>query len=129
MKEGASRRRFEISVKPARVVEVELPESLSTPRSGSPSPHSTVLSESRTIHRFNSSLTKGRASEGRVRRHVFDAIAIEGGPDLNLVKGWKLADFIATMRTGIDPNGHTLSEQMPWRPLGRMDDDELARRL
>ena len=28
------------------------------------------------------------------------------GPDLNLVKDWKLADFIATMRTGIDPNGH-----------------------
>jgi mono/diheme cytochrome c family protein len=48
------------------------------------------------------------------------------GPDLNLVKDWKLAEFIATMRTGIDPNGHELSEQMPWRPIGRMDDDELA---
>jgi mono/diheme cytochrome c family protein len=48
------------------------------------------------------------------------------GPDLNLVKGWKLADFIATMRTGIDPSGHELSGQMPWRPIGRMDDDELA---
>jgi hypothetical protein len=48
------------------------------------------------------------------------------GPDLNLVKGWKPADFIATMRTGIDPGGHALSEQMPWRPLGRMDDDELT---
>jgi len=48
------------------------------------------------------------------------------GPDLNLVKGWKLAEFIATMRTGIDPNGHALSEQMPWRPIGRMDDDELT---
>jgi mono/diheme cytochrome c family protein len=48
------------------------------------------------------------------------------GPDLNLVKGWKLAEFVATMRTGIDPNGYALSEQMPWRPLGRMDDDELA---
>ena len=48
------------------------------------------------------------------------------GPDLNLVKGWNLAEFIATMRTGIDPNGHELSQQMPWRPIGRMDDDELA---
>jgi len=48
------------------------------------------------------------------------------GPDLNLVKDWKLAEFIATMRTGIDPNGHELSEQMPWRPIGRMDDDELT---
>jgi hypothetical protein len=35
------------------------------------------------------------------------------GPDLNLVKGWKPADFIATMRTGVDPNGHELSKQMP----------------
>jgi mono/diheme cytochrome c family protein len=38
----------------------------------------------------------------------------------------RLAEFIATMRTGVDPNGHQMSEQMPWRPLGRMDDDELA---
>jgi mono/diheme cytochrome c family protein len=48
------------------------------------------------------------------------------GPDLNLVKQWKLSEFIATMRTGIDPNGHEISKQMPWRPMGRMDDDELA---
>jgi hypothetical protein len=48
------------------------------------------------------------------------------GPDLNLVKDWKLAEFIATTRTGIDPNGHELSKEMPWRPIGRMDDDELA---
>jgi len=48
------------------------------------------------------------------------------GPDLNLVKDWKLAQFIATMRTGIDPNGHELNKQMPWRPVGRMDDEELA---
>jgi mono/diheme cytochrome c family protein len=48
------------------------------------------------------------------------------GPDLNLVKDWNLAGFITTLRTGIDPNGHELSRQMPWRPIGRMDDDELT---
>jgi mono/diheme cytochrome c family protein len=48
------------------------------------------------------------------------------GPDLNLVKDWTLEGFIATMRTGVDPNGHQLSKQMPWRPIGRMGDDELA---
>jgi mono/diheme cytochrome c family protein len=47
------------------------------------------------------------------------------GPDLNLVKGWKLEEFIATMRTGVDPNGHELSKQMPWRPIGRMGDEDL----
>ena len=48
------------------------------------------------------------------------------GPDLNLVKQWNLAEFIATMRTGIDPNGQELGKQMPWRQVGRMDDEELA---
>jgi mono/diheme cytochrome c family protein len=47
------------------------------------------------------------------------------GPDLNLVKGWKLEEFIATMRTGVDPNGHQLGKQMPWQPIGRMGDEEL----
>ena len=48
------------------------------------------------------------------------------GPGLNLVKEWKLEEFVATMRTGTDPGGHELSEQMPWRPIGKMDDEELA---
>jgi mono/diheme cytochrome c family protein len=47
------------------------------------------------------------------------------GPDLNLVKRWKLEQFITTMRTGVDPNGHELSKQMPWQPIGRMGDEEL----
>ena len=47
------------------------------------------------------------------------------GPDLSVVKYWELEEFIATMRTGVDPNGHKLSGQMPWRPIGRMDDVEL----
>ena len=47
------------------------------------------------------------------------------GPDLSLVKGWKFEEFLATMRTGVDPNGHELGKQMPWRPIGRMGDEEL----
>jgi mono/diheme cytochrome c family protein len=47
------------------------------------------------------------------------------GPDLNLVKQWKLEEFVATMRTGIDPGGHEMGETMPWRPIGKMDDEEL----
>jgi mono/diheme cytochrome c family protein len=47
------------------------------------------------------------------------------GPDLNLVKGWKFEEFVATMRTGIDPNGHELGKEMPWLPIGRMSDEEL----
>jgi len=47
------------------------------------------------------------------------------GPGLSLVRGWKLEEFIATMRTGIDPNGHEISKEMPWQPIGRMSDAEL----
>ena len=48
------------------------------------------------------------------------------GPGLNLVKQWKLEEFIDTMRTGTDPYGHHLGDQMPWRFIGRMDDEELT---
>jgi mono/diheme cytochrome c family protein len=48
------------------------------------------------------------------------------GSDLVVLKDWSSSQFISAMRTGIDPNGHQLSEQMPWRALGRMDDDELT---
>ena len=47
------------------------------------------------------------------------------GPDLNLVKEWKLEEFVAPMRTGVDPSGHELSKQMPWQSIGRMSDEEL----
>jgi cytochrome c553 len=48
------------------------------------------------------------------------------GPGMSLVKAWSLEEFVATMRTGIDPDGHELSEQMPWRPIAKMDDAELT---
>jgi mono/diheme cytochrome c family protein len=48
------------------------------------------------------------------------------GPDLGIVKTWTRTQFMATMRTGIDPTGRRISDQMPWRPVGRMADDELA---
>ena len=48
------------------------------------------------------------------------------GPDLNLVKQWKREEFIATVGTGTDPGGPEMSKQMPWRPVGKMDDEELG---
>jgi len=48
------------------------------------------------------------------------------GPGLSLVKDWKPEDFVTAMRTGVDPGGHELGEQMPWRAIGKMDDDELG---
>jgi mono/diheme cytochrome c family protein len=48
------------------------------------------------------------------------------GPGLSLVKEWKLSEFISTFRTGTDPAGHELNKLMPWRPIGKMDDEELT---
>jgi mono/diheme cytochrome c family protein len=48
------------------------------------------------------------------------------GPNMSVVKGWTQEQFIATLRTGVDPGGHALNSQMPWRNIGRMDDEELA---
>ncbi len=48
------------------------------------------------------------------------------GPSLMVVKGWTLDQFVTTLRTGVDPSGHVLDEKkMPWRNVGRMDDEEL----
>jgi mono/diheme cytochrome c family protein len=48
------------------------------------------------------------------------------GPNLEVVKAWNKNEFIATMRTGLDPTGRPLSDLMPWRALGKMDDEELT---
>jgi mono/diheme cytochrome c family protein len=47
------------------------------------------------------------------------------GPDLSIIKAWSFDEFATTLRTGIDPTGHALGKEMPWQPIGRMDDDEL----
>ena len=48
----------------------------------------------------------------------------------NLTRGgevgfWSEEQFIATMRTGVTPGGHPLSQFMPWKYFGQMTDDEL----
>jgi cytochrome c553 len=48
------------------------------------------------------------------------------GPGLNLVKAWSLDQFITTLRTGTDPEGHQIAKAMPWQAVGKMDDEELA---
>jgi mono/diheme cytochrome c family protein len=47
------------------------------------------------------------------------------GWNLDVVKKWTLDEFIATFRTGEDPNGYELNADMPWKAIGRMDDVEL----
>lgn len=48
------------------------------------------------------------------------------GPNLRVVKGWTAQQFVTTLRTGVDPTGHALSDVMPWRVLGRYDDNDLT---
>jgi mono/diheme cytochrome c family protein len=49
------------------------------------------------------------------------------GPNIHVVKGWTEAQFIQTFRSGVNPFGKKLDpNMMPWRTVGRLDDDELA---
>jgi mono/diheme cytochrome c family protein len=52
-----------------------------------------------------------------------------GGPDLTAsgpLSRWSLADFVATMRNGVDPAGHPIkAKYMPWLGYRNMTDDEL----
>ena len=52
-----------------------------------------------------------------------------GGPDLTgagPLSRWSLADFIRTIRSGIDPTGHVMDPKyMPWLGYRNMTDDEL----
>ncbi|HJZ47871.1 MAG TPA: cytochrome c [Roseiflexaceae bacterium] len=48
------------------------------------------------------------------------------GPSLvAFAKQHSEADFIKTIRTGMTPEGRTLSEEMPWRSYAKFSDDEL----
>ncbi len=53
---------------------------------------------------------------------------VPAGPNLAaIVPSWTDAQFIATIRNGADPSGHTLDpEEMPWRALSAtFTDDDL----
>lgn len=41
------------------------------------------------------------------------------------LSAWTAEEFIRTMRTGVTPGGHQMSEDMPWKYFGQMTDDEL----
>ena len=48
-------------------------------------------------------------------------------PTLHVTKGWTSDQFIQTLRTGVNPFGKKLdSLMMPWKLVGRLDDDELT---
>ncbi len=41
------------------------------------------------------------------------------------LSGWTDADFIETMRTGVNPAGKQLNAFMPYKYIGLLSDDEL----
>jgi hypothetical protein len=48
------------------------------------------------------------------------------GPTLKHIKSWTQEQFVTAMRTGVTPSGKQMEETMPWKAIGRLDDDELA---
>ncbi len=48
-----------------------------------------------------------------------------GGPNLTLIlPKWSVEDFNHTLRTGVDPYTHTLTEAMPWKQISSFASDE-----
>ncbi len=47
------------------------------------------------------------------------------GPNLRTVKGWTEEQLLRTLREGVAPSGHRLSDDMPWREYARGTDDDL----
>jgi len=41
------------------------------------------------------------------------------------LKAWTETDFVNTIKTGVTPYGHQLSDNMPWKEFSHMTDDEL----
>jgi mono/diheme cytochrome c family protein len=84
----------------------------------------------------------GDASYGRYLTHLAGCTACHGAnlggakPDFldmeapNITPAaigpWTLAQFEHTMRTGRDPSGRMLADEMPWRRVGQMNDQELT---
>lgn len=47
------------------------------------------------------------------------------GPNLTTLKDrYSEADFVKTLRTGVKPDGKALSEEMPWKDLEKLSDDD-----
>jgi mono/diheme cytochrome c family protein len=47
------------------------------------------------------------------------------GPNLTVIlPKWGVEDFIHTLRTGVDPNNHTLAGGMPWKEISAFASDE-----
>lgn len=47
------------------------------------------------------------------------------GPNLKLVvSSWSETDFVNTLRTGKDPEGHSLGHRMPWRDISAFATDD-----
>lgn len=47
------------------------------------------------------------------------------GPSLRVIKGWSEDQFMRVFREGVDPGGHVLSDEMPWRAYGQAAPDDL----
>jgi mono/diheme cytochrome c family protein len=53
-----------------------------------------------------------------------------GGPNLTVIlPNWSAEDFMKTLRTGVDPSSHALSEEMPWKRVSTFASDDDLRAM
>jgi mono/diheme cytochrome c family protein len=97
------------SVQPP-IAEVTAPERAATPEYGS---YLANIGDCRACH--------GALLDGQKR-----ATGAPEGPNLRVVKGWTDQQFVATIRSGVDPTGYQINPTvMPWRQFGRASDEDL----
>jgi mono/diheme cytochrome c family protein len=93
------------------------------PRPAAPEPGLTVEYGEYLAH--TCALCHGPNLNGQTVRegpNVYVALNLTRGGEMI---GWSEEQFIATMRTGMKPDGHVLNEFMPWKYFGQMTDEEL----
>ena len=64
---------------------------------------------------------RGNLAGGAKMSDAVSANLTPGGPQ----KNWTEADFIKAIRTGTRPDGTKISEEMPWKSMAGLSDDEL----
>jgi mono/diheme cytochrome c family protein len=53
-----------------------------------------------------------------------------GGPNLTVIlPNWSAEDFMKTLRTGVDPSNHALTQEMPWKRVSTFASDDDLRAM
>jgi cytochrome c553 len=96
-----------------------------TPLSNAPAGSSQAGSDASDalVHKHNCQACHGQDLRGQQLGALYAPNLTSSG----VAGSWSEAEFIAAMRTGQRPDGNQMSDAMPWRAIGKADDEALKR--